>query len=242
MTNNTIEALRRADRALVRACLLVALSVGVAVLIQNVTSVEGVAFAVQRALLPAPHVDVAENHTAQKVTPKLISGVAQPAATNVSYELPAVVPTPRAAAELTLIRVLEDQRCLAEAMYYEARGEGREGQEAVAEVIFDRMKSRSYPHTICGVVYQGASLGGGCQFSFACNGQLNQPKIYGAWARARLLAAKIMAGVVQIGALTGGAISFHAVDVQPDWADGLEETTQIGNHVFYRVAPRDKAS
>ena len=242
MTKHTIEALRRADRALIRACLIAALSAGAAALVQNATAVERVALAMKQVLAATPTAANVENHVAQSTrTPKLVSSFAQPAS-RVSYQLPSVIPTPRAAAELTLIRVLEDQRCLAEAMYYEARGEGRQGEEAVAEVIFDRMKMRSYPHTICGVVYQGASLGRGCQFSFACNGQLGQHKIPTAWARARLLAAKIMAGVVQIGYLTGGATSFHAVDVQPDWADGLEETIQIGNHVFYRAAARDKAS
>jgi spore germination cell wall hydrolase CwlJ-like protein len=146
------------------------------------------------------------------------------------------------AAELTLLRILQDQRCLAEAMYYEARGEGREGQEAIAEVVFHRMKSPGYPHSICGVVYQGAERGHGCQFSFACDGELQLPKSSGAWSRARLLAAKIMAGAVHLGDITGDAISFHASEIQPDWADTMERTIQIGNHVFYRSAARSKSS
>lgn len=153
----------------------------------------------------------------------------------------AVVPKPSLSQE-AMIRILQDQRCLAEAMYYEARGEGREGQQAIAEVVFHRMHTPGYPRTICGVVYQGAERGHGCQFSFACDGELDQPKSSGAWARARTLAARIMAGIVRLGDITGDATSFHAADIQPDWADTMERTIQIGNHVFYRSAARTKSS
>jgi hypothetical protein len=84
-------------------------------------------------------------------------------------------------------KLLGEQRCLADAMYYEARGEGEEGEKAIAEVVFHRMKARGYPHSLCGVVYQGAGSGHGCQFSFACNGEMLQTKNWSAWARAEWL-------------------------------------------------------
>ena len=133
-------------------------------------------------------------------------------------------------------KVLGEERCLAEAMYYEARGEGLEGEKAIAEVVFHRMKARGYPHSLCGVVYQGASSGHGCQFSFACNGDMLQTKNWTAWARARRLAVRIVSGVELLGNETADAISFHAVDVEPGWDDHLVKTIQIGNHVFYRAA------
>jgi spore germination cell wall hydrolase CwlJ-like protein len=146
------------------------------------------------------------------------------------------------ATELAMVRFAGEQRCLAEAMYYEARGEGMDGEEAIAEVVFHRMHRRGYPASICGVVYQGAHDGGpGCQFSFVCNGEMDRPKSPGAWAQARLLAAKILNGYMLLGNVTAGATSFHAVDVEPDWA-GLERTVQIGNHIFYRPLARTRGT
>lgn len=147
----------------------------------------------------------------------------------------AFAPTP---AELALQKVLAEQRCLAEAMYYEARGEGVDGEKAIAEVVFHRMKSAGYPHSICGVVYQGAALKHACQFSFTCSGELQQRKTPGAWARATRLAAKIFGGLIHLGDVTEDAVSFHAADVEPGWSDHLVKTIQIGNHVFYRPGPR----
>lgn len=140
--------------------------------------------------------------------------------------------------QFVLEKMVADQKCLAEAMYYEARGEGLDGEKAIAEVVFHRMHSRNYPHSICGVVYQRASAGHGCQFSFTCNGELQEAKTPGAWSRAKRLAGKILTGLVTLGDETENAIAFHAVDVQPDWSDHLVKTIQIGNHIFYRAVPR----
>jgi len=254
MTKHTSDALQRADRTLVWACLLVA-SFSAGILFgQNAPSTEQVAMAAPKS---APKV-VRLVHDQMQVAPRFdrVTVVAADGTTNVMSATPVSfvsAPTTLAApdsplakapsaAELALERILEDQRCLAEAMYYEARGEGKEGQEAIAEVVFHRMHAPGYPRTICGVVYQGADRRSGCQFSFACDGELLQPKSSSAWARARMLAARIMAGIVRLGDITGDAIAFHAADIQPDWADQMERTIQIGNHIFYRAAPRTKSS
>jgi spore germination cell wall hydrolase CwlJ-like protein len=145
-------------------------------------------------------------------------------------------------AEIAMVRFAAEQRCLAEAMYYEARGEGVPGQKAVAEVVFHRMHHRGYPASICGVVYQGVGNGRACQFSFVCNGEMRHAKSAIDWARARLLASKIMSGYMLLGDETDGATSFHAVDVEPRWSGSLRRTVQIGNHIFYRPLPRTRAS
>ena len=145
-------------------------------------------------------------------------------------------------AEIATARLLAERRCLAEALYYEARGEGLEGQEAVAEVVFNRMRSGAFPATICGVVYEGSNLKHACQFSFTCNGDLNRPKNARAWARAKFLAAKIMMGSLPLSDMTDDATSYHAVDVQPGWAGQMERTVQIGNHIFYREVVRARSS
>jgi len=146
------------------------------------------------------------------------------------------------AVELAMVKFAGEQRCLAEVMYYEARGEGVEGEEAIAEVVFHRMHRRGYPGSICGVVYQGMADAPACQFSFVCNGEMRRPKVYADWARAKLLAAKILSGYTVLGNITGGATSFHAVDVEPGWAGSLERTVQIGNHIFYKPLARTQAS
>jgi spore germination cell wall hydrolase CwlJ-like protein len=146
------------------------------------------------------------------------------------------------AVELAMVKFAGEQRCLAEAMYYEARGEGLDGEKAVAEVVFHRMHHRGFPGSICGVVYQGVENAPACQFSFVCDGEMRRPKVAADWARAKLLAAKILSGYMMLGNMTEGATSYHAVDVEPDWSSSLERTVQIGNHIFYRPMPRTRAS
>jgi spore germination cell wall hydrolase CwlJ-like protein len=139
--------------------------------------------------------------------------------------------------EQALAALTTEQLCLAEAMYYEAVGEGTNGQKAVAEVILERVQNRNYPNTICEIVHQGAERRTGCQFSYTCDGSLKRPKNAVAWRRVRSLASEIMEGAVRLGSLTGRATHFHTVNVQPVWASELERTTQIGNHIFYRRGP-----
>jgi len=133
-------------------------------------------------------------------------------------------------------RLISEHRCLSEVMYYEARGEGPSGQKAIAEVVFARMRNGNYGQSICAVVYEGAKRAG-CQFSFACNGDLVRPKDMAAWREAENLAARILTGEVRLANATGGATNFHAISVEPEWAATLQRTTQIGNHVFYRGGP-----
>jgi spore germination cell wall hydrolase CwlJ-like protein len=140
-------------------------------------------------------------------------------------------------AELLAQVFLQQGNCLADAMYYEARGEGRAGQLAIAEVVYNRMRSRYYPETICGVVFEGSNLHTGCQFSFTCNGEMaKRRKSPVVWRRTQRLALQIVTGIVQLRNTTGGALSFHATDVDPAWAGTMDRTVQIGHHIFYRPA------
>jgi len=132
-----------------------------------------------------------------------------------------------------MTQLLAEHKCLSEVLYYEARGEGAGGQKAIAEVVFHRMNHGDYGHSICAVVYEGANRSG-CQFSFTCNGDMKRAKQPGAWRESEKLAAQILTGQVALKNATGGALNFHAVSVSPDWADTMDRTTQIGNHIFYR--------
>ena len=137
------------------------------------------------------------------------------------------------ATDAAMTQLLAEHKCLSEALYYEARGEGASGQKAVAEVVFHRMNHGVYGHSICAVVYEGKGRPG-CQFSFTCNGEMDRPKQMAAWRESEKLAAQILTGQVPLRNATGGALNYHAVSVSPDWADTMDKTTQIGNHIFYR--------
>jgi hypothetical protein len=131
-------------------------------------------------------------------------------------------------------RKLESERkCLAEAIYYEARSETAEGQQAVGEVIANRTHSKYYPGSICGVVYQGSNLKTGCQFSFTCDGSLRRSPSGAAWMRAQQVAMKVMTG--QNRKVTSSATHYHTVNVLPVWSASLVETRRIGAHIFYRL-------
>jgi spore germination cell wall hydrolase CwlJ-like protein len=130
---------------------------------------------------------------------------------------------------LTSARSLD---CLSQAVYYEARGESREGQEAVATVVMNRVHKPGFPKTVCGVVFQGAQ-GSGCQFSFACDGAAHRPKEMTAWRKAQGIAAKALGGFVL--AQVGGATHFHVVGLNADWGGGFVRVAQIGAHSFYRL-------
>jgi hypothetical protein len=123
-------------------------------------------------------------------------------------------------------------RCLTQGIYYEAALEATEGQEAVAQVILNRVRDPNYANSICGVVFEGAERTTGCQFSFTCDGALAQAPVGWAWNRARLVAERALAGHVAV--RVGTATHYHADYVHPWWAPTLNKLTQIGAHIFYR--------
>ncbi|MEA3035117.1 MAG: hypothetical protein QOH04_876 [Sphingomonadales bacterium] len=124
--------------------------------------------------------------------------------------------------------------CLAQAVYYEARSETEDGERAVAQVVLNRVRHPAYPASVCGVVYQGPlRAGGGCQFTFTCDGSLAAPPAGEAWLRARRIAAEALAGSVY--APVGLATHYHTQQVLPVWAFRLAKAEVIGNHIFYRM-------
>jgi hypothetical protein len=124
--------------------------------------------------------------------------------------------------------------CLTQAIYYEAGFEPVRGAQAVAQVVLNRVRHPAFPKTICGVVYEGASLRTGCQFSFTCDGFLARPPAPAAWKRAQDVAQHALNGFVL--ADIGGATHYHTQWVMPYWAPSLAKVDQIGAHIFYRWA------
>lgn len=128
--------------------------------------------------------------------------------------------------------MVAETKCLAEAVYYEARSERKSGQLAVAEVIMNRVKDHRYPNSVCDVVYQGATRTTGCQFTFTCDGATDRAPRGVRWEAARTVASHVMMGLNE--EKTSGATHYHATYVNPVWNSGLVRTRQIGTHIFYR--------
>jgi spore germination cell wall hydrolase CwlJ-like protein len=119
--------------------------------------------------------------------------------------------------------------CLARNMYYEARGEGTTGMIAVGHVTMNRVESKGYPSTVCGVVTQKHRKT--CQFSWVCN--RNLPAIRDEqYEKIRAIAVKLYDG--QLRDITKGATHFHNTKVEPAWVATKKVTAQIGSHIFYR--------
>jgi len=123
----------------------------------------------------------------------------------------------------------KDVECMAEALYHEARGEGTQGQQAVAEVILNRVDSRAFPKTVCGVINQPS------QFSYTIGGA-KPIRNKAAYLRAKAIAENALAGAPR--QLTGGATYFHTPAVRPSWSHRFQRTVQIGRHIFYRTNQR----
>tara|TARA_R110000868_G_scaffold155630_3_gene382061 strand:+ start:2848 stop:3930 length:1083 start_codon:yes stop_codon:yes gene_type:complete len=122
--------------------------------------------------------------------------------------------------------------CMTAAIYYEAASESVDGQRAVAQVVLNRMRHPAFPHTVCGVVFQGSERRTGCQFSFTCDGSLARVPSSSGWARARAVADAALAGYVY--APVGWATHYHTNYVAPYWAPTLAKAAIVGAHIFYR--------
>jgi spore germination cell wall hydrolase CwlJ-like protein len=129
----------------------------------------------------------------------------------------------------TRARALE---CLTSAIYYEAGQEPLAGQQAVAQVVLNRVRHPAFPSSVCGVVYQGSTRPTGCQFTFTCDGSLARAPERSSWNRAREVAQAALSGFVQPS--VGNATHYHANYVAPYWAPTLAKISSIGTHIFYR--------
>jgi spore germination cell wall hydrolase CwlJ-like protein len=160
---------------------------------------------------------------------------AQPALTAavlVAYAADDYVPTPRK------VKLADDEKlCLAQAIYHEARGETREGQLAVANVIINRAMSKKYPSTICGVVFQNAEKGRyKCQFTFACDGRSDVGRERAAWNRSVKMAEDAFYEFQKgerPGVIPNSALYYHTTAVAPRWSRTFHRVAAIGSHVFY---------
>lgn len=125
----------------------------------------------------------------------------------------------------------DDARCLALALYWEAKSEGAEGMRAVASVILNRVAHPHFPDTVCAVVKQGGERPP-CQFSWWCDGKSDRPTDARAWRQAQRLARQALADPPPD--RTRGALFFHNTAIATPWVKKRVRTAQIGRHIFYR--------
>ena len=123
------------------------------------------------------------------------------------------------------------QHCLSLAIYYEAGNESYAGQLAVAQVVLNRVRHPAWPHSVCGVVFQGSERKTGCQFTFTCDGSIRRPPSGRLWKMSQNVADAAMNGSVN--KQVGWATHYHTDWVAPYWAPKLRKLAQIGTHIFY---------
>ena len=121
--------------------------------------------------------------------------------------------------------------CLSRTIYWEARGEGAAGMEAVANVVMNRLAHEGYPNTICEVVRQGREQGA-CQFSWWCDGRSDDAEEDKSYAIAKEIARKALNR--QLTDRTGGALYFQQRKATPSWSAEYIKTVEVGEHVFYK--------
>ena len=131
------------------------------------------------------------------------------------------------------------EKCLADAIYFESRGEVERGQVAVAQVVINRVFSGYYPGDVCETVYQNAHRYLACQFTFACEGEKLVVNDQPAWARATRIASDMLDGKLWLNDV-GKATHYHAFWVKPRWVREMRTLQKIGVHTFYRPLKWDE--
>jgi spore germination cell wall hydrolase CwlJ-like protein len=125
------------------------------------------------------------------------------------------------------------ERCLTNAIYFEARGESERGQMAVAQVVLNRAFSGYYPDNVCGVVYQNSHRHLACQFTFACDNVRDVVTEPDAWEVAKRIARDSLDGKIWLPEI-GKATHYHATYVSPWWVRTMKKHKTLGIHIFYR--------
>ena len=127
----------------------------------------------------------------------------------------------------------KSEKCLAEAVYFEARGEAVRGQIAVAQVVLNRAFSGKYPDTVCGVVYQNKHRHLACQFTFACDNNADVIREPDMWDRAQKIAKAMLNGQLWLPEVDRST-HYHAYWVRPSWVSEMKKMYKFGVHTFYR--------
>ena len=141
-----------------------------------------------------------------------------------------------------------DAECLAKNIYFEAGVESTAGKLAVANVTINRAANKNYPNTICGVVQEGIHYYNAqknehfpvrdrCQFSWYCDGLLDEPREGKTWESAQELAERVLVNHYDKALIdiTDGATHYHAnwMETYPSWSKKKKVMASIDRHIFY---------
>lgn len=134
----------------------------------------------------------------------------------------------------------KDKACIVEALWYEARGEGKTGMQAVLTVIKNRKEHPAFPSTYCGVIQQHK------QFSY--RNHLSPGKMlktsYKQHEEETLGIAQDLAEQAVYGTfkpvLGPSVIFYHTLKVNPRWSKKMQKVATIGNHAFFAKIERNK--
>ena len=132
--------------------------------------------------------------------------------------------------------------CMAQNIYFEAGNQPLAGKVAVGQVVLNRLEHSNYPGTMCDVIYQAKwkenwlgnmhPVRNQCQFSWFCDGKSDDPEISPTWYDSLQVARDVVQGAYPD--ITEGATHYHNDKVNPYWAESLNQTVIINNHIFYK--------
>jgi spore germination cell wall hydrolase CwlJ-like protein len=135
--------------------------------------------------------------------------------------------------KLTGTSLAKAEKCLANAVYFEARDEPVRAQIAVAQVVLNRVFSPFYPKSVCDVVYQNAHRHFACQFTFACDGKPDVVTEPDAWARAKHIARDMLDGKLWMPEVAKST-HYHDYWAHPNWVREMRRMDRLGGLIFYR--------
>lgn len=130
-----------------------------------------------------------------------------------------------------------DIEILAKTIYGEADGEPRIGKMAVASVIINRYRRKTW--------FSGKTIAETCQFAVP-GSKYHQFSCWNEWDRAykriqkaadedlkecREIAEKYVKGEMKD--VVKGCCHYHHVALSPKWAKGVKPDFEIGHHLFY---------
>lgn len=132
----------------------------------------------------------------------------------------------------------EELYCLADNIYFEARGETTIGKFAVLKVTLNRVKDNRFPNTICNVVKQKVKRKSGkigCEFSWYCDGISDEPKEKGEYKKIVDFVKSLWYSMWIMDDPTKGAVFYHSTIIKGTWFKrNKTKTTKIGDHIFYK--------
>jgi spore germination cell wall hydrolase CwlJ-like protein len=131
-----------------------------------------------------------------------------------------------------------EQHCMAQNVYFEARGETTIGKFAIMKVTLNRVKDDRFPASICNVVKQRLKRKNGkvgCEFSWYCDGKSDKPKEVTEYNEILDFIKSIWYSIEIMDDPTKGAVFYHSTKIKGRWfKKNLTRTTKIGDHIFYK--------